>query len=168
MNYAAMFETTLGWVGVLSTDRGLERCTLPQPTPESCVSEMGPALALPSPPDGFGWLERRYARYFEGECDVFADVSIDVSHATPFQRAAWAACRTIPAGETRTYKWLAEQAGNAKAFRAAGQTMANNPLPIIVPCHRVVGSDGSLRGYGSGAKRLGLKRKLLELETNLP
>ncbi len=89
---------------------------------------------------------------------------IDVEDASPFMQAAWGACRRIPAGETRSYKWLAEQAGRPQAPRAAGQSMARNRLPIIIPCHRVIASDGSLRGFGTGASQLGLKQRLLDLE----
>ena len=71
---------------------------------------------------------------------------------------------TIPYGETRPYKWLAARAGRPNAPRAAGQSMARNRLPIVVPCHRVVASDGSLRGFGRDAAQLGLKQRLLDLE----
>ena len=74
---------------------------------------------------------------------------------------AWAACQSIPRGETRSYAWLATQAGRPGALRAAGQAMAHNPIPILIPCHRVIGSDGSLYGYGGGLK---LKQRLLDLE----
>ena len=165
MLYAAAFETRLGWVGVVASERGLRRATLPQPDATQCAEELGGEFALSEiAPQRFAALERRYELYFAGDTDAFADVAIDVADATPFHRAAWAACRTIPAGETRTYKWLAARAGSPGASRAAGQAMARNRIPIVVPCHRVISVSGDLRGYGSGAKRLDLKRWLLELE----
>ena len=115
-------------------------------------------------PERFAELESLYDRYFAGERDAFADIAIDIEDATPFHRAAWQACRAIPPGETRSYKWLAEQAGRPNASRAAGQAMARNRIPIVVPCHRVISVSGALRGYGRGARRLDLKRRLLDLE----
>jgi len=80
---------------------------------------------------------------------------------TPFQLSVWRALRAIPYGETISYGELARRVGNAGAARAAGLANGANPLPILVPCHRVIGSDGSLTGFGGG---LGIKRALLELE----
>lgn len=82
---------------------------------------------------------------------------------TEFQKAVWEALLTIPYGETRTYKQIAEQIGNPKACRAVGMANNKNPISIIVPCHRVIGSNGKLVGYGGG---LEVKKKLLELESN--
>jgi O-6-methylguanine DNA methyltransferase len=87
--------------------------------------------------------------------------------ATPFFERCWRACRTIPAGETRTYRWLANAAGSPLAIRAAGQAMRRNPLPMIVPCHRVVAANG-LGGFSGsskvGGKELKLKVWLLQRE----
>lgn len=80
---------------------------------------------------------------------------------TPFQRAVWAAIAGIPYGETVSYRELAERIGRRAAVRAAGAATGRNPVSIVVPCHRVVGADGSLVGYGGGLDR---KRALLELE----
>ncbi len=165
MLYRAVFETPLGWVGAIASKRGLRRCTLPHEEPGVCAQEVGGEFidALEAP-DRFAELKALFDRYFVDGREAFAGVPIDVEDAAPFQRAAWLACRSIPAGETRTYKWLAARAGSPSASRAAGQAMARNRLPIVVPCHRVIGADGSLRGYGSGVRRLDLKRRLLELE----
>jgi methylated-DNA-[protein]-cysteine S-methyltransferase len=80
---------------------------------------------------------------------------------TEFQRSVWSALATIPFGETRSYRDIAEQIGNPKAMRAVGAANGRNPLPIVVPCHRVVGADGSLTGFGGG---LPAKLALLQLE----
>ncbi|MFH1003370.1 MAG: MGMT family protein [Chloroflexota bacterium] len=85
---------------------------------------------------------------------------LDLSGATPFQRRVWGVTRLIPRGETRSYGWVAGQLGVASA-RAVGQALARNPLPVIVPCHRVVAADGGPGGYRGG---LALKRRLLILE----
>lgn len=87
---------------------------------------------------------------------------------TPFQRKCWEACRTIPYGQTRTYAWLAEQAGSPRAVRAAGQAMRRNPMPVVVPCHRVVGAGGWIGGFAGDASptgaTVGLKKYLLGIE----
>ncbi|MEV0223801.1 methylated-DNA--[protein]-cysteine S-methyltransferase [Streptomyces sp. NPDC050704] len=97
--------------------------------------------------------------YFAGE---LKDFSLQLSlHGTPFQRSVWEQLRRIPYGETRSYGELADALGNPKASRAVGLANGKNPLGIIVPCHRVVGADGSLTGYGGGLER---KQRLLDFE----
>lgn len=105
------------------------------------------------------WAEE-LQRYFDGTARAFA-LPRDVLEGTPFQRRVWAALATIPYGETRSYKWLAREVGRAAGFRAVGAANGRNPLPIVVPCHRVVNADGRLGGYGGG---LDAKRHLLRLE----
>ena len=162
-----VFETPMGWMGVVASERGLRRTTLPQRSPDVCISMLGPEIEEAAPsPQHFHYLKTRLNRYFESEDITFDEETIDVEDASPFMRAAWEACRHIPSGETRSYKWLAAQAGRPQAPRAAGQSMARNRLPIIVPCHRVVASDGSLRGFGRGSPQLGLKQRLLDLESS--
>jgi methylated-DNA-[protein]-cysteine S-methyltransferase len=99
------------------------------------------------------------AAYFAGERTDF-DLPLSPS-GTPFQLSVWRALLSIPYGETISYRELARRIGNAKAVRAVGAANGRNPIPIIVPCHRVIGADGSLTGYGGGLPR---KRLLLELE----
>jgi methylated-DNA-[protein]-cysteine S-methyltransferase len=97
--------------------------------------------------------------YFSGKRKEF-DLPLRLP-GTPFQRSCWAALQSIPWGETRSYKDIAVQIGNPKAVRAVGMANNRNPIPIIVPCHRVIGSDGSLTGYGGG---LHVKKCLLDIE----
>lgn len=97
--------------------------------------------------------------YFAGELQEFT-IQLHL-HGTLFQRSVWDQLRRIPYGETRSYGDLADALGNPKAFRAVGLANGKNPLGIIVPCHRVVGADGSLTGYGGGLAR---KRRLLDFE----
>ena len=80
---------------------------------------------------------------------------------TPFQKKVWKAIATIPYGETRSYKWIAQKIGHPKAVRAVGQACGANPFPFIIPCHRVVASNGKIGGFSLGLK---LKRRLLKLE----
>lgn len=97
--------------------------------------------------------------YFQGKRKTF-DIPLR-THGTPFQEKVWAALRAIPYGEVRSYKEVAEAIGHPKAYRAVGMANNANPIFIIVPCHRVIGSDGSLTGYGGG---LPMKKALLSLE----
>jgi len=101
--------------------------------------------------------------YFRGDRQQFSFIPV-LSGCTEFQKRVLAAAARIPYGQTRTYGWLARNVRNPAAARAVGQAMARNPVPIIVPCHRVIGSNGGLCGFGGGERRLDLKRKLLEIE----
>ena len=99
------------------------------------------------------------AAYFTGQLRVFT-VSLAPA-GTAFQQQVWAALRTIPFGETATYGEIAARVGNPKACRAVGQANNRNPIPILIPCHRVIGTGGQLTGYAGG---LEVKRQLLALE----
>ncbi len=99
--------------------------------------------------------------YFAGERKNF-DLAL-VLEGTDFQKRVWTALRNIPYGETVSYKELAEMIGSPKAIRAVGAANGANPIPIIIPCHRVIGNDGSLTGFGGGLR---LKKHLLELESH--
>jgi methylated-DNA-[protein]-cysteine S-methyltransferase len=98
--------------------------------------------------------------YFAGRRATF-DLPLDVTGGTPFQQTVWQVLRTIPRGQTISYGTLGERAGCPAAVRAVGAAVGRNPLSIVVPCHRVVGADGSLTGYAGGLER---KRALLQLE----
>ena len=157
-----MFQTPVGWVALLGSDKGLRRLSL-KPTPEEAMDELGDLpeeAALDQ--DWFGPVQRCVERYLEGDSTALDEIELDLDHAPGFFRAAWEACREIPSGETRSYAWLAAQAGNPLAVRAAGQAMARNRWPLIIPCHRVIGSNGGLHGYGAGGLRV--KARLLAME----
>lgn len=100
--------------------------------------------------------------YFNGDLQEF-DLELDMS-GTAFQRRVWNALRTIPYGETRSYGAIARQIGSPNAFRAVGLANGHNPIAVIVPCHRVIGANGSLTGFGGGLNR---KSALLELEKRI-
>jgi len=106
------------------------------------------------------WIKKELKEYFEKGIDKFSQ-KIGFPKGTEFERKVWVALKEIPYGETRTYKWLAEKIGNPHATRAVGQALSRNPLPIILPCHRVIESDGSIGGYSSG---IDIKRRLLDIE----
>ncbi|WP_309867467.1 methylated-DNA--[protein]-cysteine S-methyltransferase [Desmospora profundinema] len=108
-------------------------------------------------------VTRQLREYFEGRRRSF-DVDLDL-FGTSFQKLVWEQLLTIPYGELRSYKEVAQRMGAAKAVRAVGGANNKNPVSILVPCHRVVGSNGSLVGYGAG---LEIKETLLRLEGSLP
>lgn len=105
-------------------------------------------------------FRRQVLDYYEGKETGF-DVTIDLSEQPPFRRKVLEACRGIDHAETTSYAQLARLAGSAKAVRAAGGAMANNPLPLVIPCHRVLRSDGSLGGFSSPEGLMQKKRMLL-------
>jgi methylated-DNA-[protein]-cysteine S-methyltransferase len=150
-----------GWVGIAWSERGLVKVTLPQPAEAEALEQ----LPQPSPgcqPSGLdvAALVDKLRRYFAGEVVVF-DEPLDPALGTAFQRRVWALTRAIPRGKTRSYGELGLEAGSPGAARAVGQAMARNPWPVVVPCHRVVGSDGSLTGFGGG---LAMKERMLLME----
>lgn len=105
---------------------------------------------------------QQFSEYFEGQRTEF-NLPLDI-YGTPFQKKVWEQLRLIPYGEVRTYKDIALGIGSAKSVRAVGGANNRNPLSIILPCHRVIGSNGALVGYGGG---LEIKQYLLELESSL-
>jgi methylated-DNA-[protein]-cysteine S-methyltransferase len=113
-------------------------------------------------PAAFGDAIDQLGEYFAGERREF-DLELELG-GTPFQQRVWNALREIPYGETRTYGEQAKRIGSPSAVRAVGLANGQNPIGIIVPCHRVIGADGSLIGYGGGLEN---KRRLLDLEAGV-
>jgi len=156
--FYAWLETPIGVVYVASSNKGVVLLSLG--VDEEHFKEK--LLGMGFRPTRGGLVEgvvRQLCEYFKGERASF-DVPLDV-RGTPFQLAVWRAVETIPYGETRSYKWVAERVGRPRAVRAVGRALAANPVPIIIPCHRVVRSDGGLGGFSLG---LEVKEFLLELE----
>jgi O-6-methylguanine DNA methyltransferase len=167
---ATLLSTSWGWVAMVRSGTGLRGLTLPEPTRErafrfarehwpDAVWSDGAADGAPGDPAGKA-IARQIHDYFEGKRIRF-DVPLDLGGLAPFHRKVLLRCFAIPYGETRTYGALAKEAGSPGAFRAVGHAMATNPIAIVIPCHRVVGSDGSLRGFGGG---LPMKERLLRME----
>lgn len=153
----------MGWVGILASAKGLLATTLPQHSAKAAQQLLGKSVNQATwSPRLFTDLLERLKVYFSGGKVSFPD-ELDLSGATPFQREVWEITRLIPYGETRTYLWVAEQIKRPRAPRAVGQALGRNPFPIIVPCHRVVASDGGLGGFGGGVE---MKRYLLRLEAS--
>jgi methylated-DNA-[protein]-cysteine S-methyltransferase len=149
--YRSLFETALGFGGVVAGDEGLIEVFLP--FPGESEDEIASQIALLYP---FAAVDNRVARetagllgrYFAGE-RVFFALPIARSGFTPFQSVVYDAVVSIPYGSVKSYGEIATQIGRAGAARGVGTAMARNPLPIIIPCHRVVGVSGSLTGYSA-------------------
>jgi methylated-DNA-[protein]-cysteine S-methyltransferase len=152
--YYTRFESPVGPLLLAGDAKALRRVSF-----ESSKRSATPRPEWKQNRAAFAEVIRQLQAYFRGELKVF-DLPLGME-GTDFQLSVWNALREIPYGETISYAQLAERIGNPKAVRAVGLANGSNPIPIIVPCHRVIGSDGSLTGFGGG---LSTKRKLLELE----
>jgi methylated-DNA-[protein]-cysteine S-methyltransferase len=155
------YDSPIGELALAATRKGLVRVAL-NPATEDIVTELADeisprVLEMPSRLDD---VRRELDEYFAGNRDRF-DVPVDMQLARGFGRRVLDAVARIPFGSVSTYKDMATAAGNPRAYRAAGNAIGSNPVPIVVPCHRVLHSGGGLGGYGGGLDR---KRFLLRLE----
>lgn len=157
----AVFKTDFGWMGILGSAAGLLELTLPQTSSQAARAQLGDKINLATnSPRFYEDLIGRLRGYFKGNREIFPD-KLDLLEATDFQCRVWQAARAIPYGETRSYSWVAAKIGKPYAVRAVGQALGKNPLPIVIPCHRVLGNDGKLCGFRGG---LQMKQYLLKLE----
>jgi O-6-methylguanine DNA methyltransferase len=150
--YCGIFESPLGPIHGIFIQKGSKG-----PDPVAGVHLERPRMRIARAP---GVFMEQMAAYFEGTLREFS-LEVVFTSGTEFERSVWLALRQIPFGETRSYKWLAEAVGSPMASRAVGQALAKNPVPIILPCHRIIESGGHLGGYSSGAD---IKRRLIALE----
>ena len=154
-----VFETRPGWMGLAANDAKLIRCALPRESRAEALAGLGERVV--EDVAAFGDLPEKLRNYFDGKRVDFSDAPTDLSQMPEFTARVLRACQAIPHGQCVSYAELAREIGAPNAARAVGNAMARNPMPIIVPCHRVVASDGRLGGFGGG---LELKRDLLKLE----
>jgi methylated-DNA-[protein]-cysteine S-methyltransferase len=151
MIYKAFVETKIGQIGIAGEGQLLTHLFFRQEkAPDDAVEKWTPFLRE---------VAKEIKEYLTGKRKKF-DIPLKL-YGTDFQLSVWNALLTIPYGETRSYRDIAKQIGNVKACRAVGMANHRNPIAIIVPCHRVIGADGSLTGFGGGLK---LKQQLLDLE----
>ncbi len=156
-----VFETDLGWVSLAISGDGLRAVSLPHKSREAAIDQMLEMGATdPATERELGKIPGAIAGLVEGK-PVKNKIPLDWTGITPFRRAVMEECMRIPSGKTLTYGDLAAKVGRPGAARAVGRVMATNPWPLLVPCHRVVGSDGTLHGYGGG---LPMKAALLRAE----
>ncbi|MCU0510356.1 MAG: methylated-DNA--[protein]-cysteine S-methyltransferase [Anaerolineae bacterium] len=155
-----------GWVGLVASERGLRALVLPRKTSEETLDELRKhyrdVRLAPDEPQ-LAEAERQVRAYLAGELREF-NVPVDLRGNTSFALSVWSAATRIGYGETRAYRWIADQIGGGGAgiYQAVGMALGSNPVPLVIPCHRVVGSDGSMHGYAGG---LDMKVRLLAMES---
>ncbi len=158
MEATEVIPSPFGLIEITATPRGISRIrVLRRITVRLPCSNARPC---PRARDHIDTLRDELRAYFEGK-DACFSVPLDLSAGTPFQRRVWRSCAQIPRGQVWSYRQVGALAGYPRAARAVGQAMAANPVPIVIPCHRVIRADGSLGGYGPG---VWLKKKLLRFE----
>ncbi|MFZ2447644.1 MAG: methylated-DNA--[protein]-cysteine S-methyltransferase [Syntrophobacteraceae bacterium] len=166
-----VFETPLGWMVVAATSEGVSLVDFmghvkpPRERIESLLRKEYPgAEAKPSAGPGPAQTAATHILDYLDNRKPLPGVPLDVRRGTEFEHRVWQAISAIPFGETRSYKQIAEAAGNPAGARAAGRACGRNPVPIIIPCHRVTTAAGRLGGFSGG---LDIKRALLDLEKTL-
>jgi len=159
-----VWRSPVGWTGLLVGTDGLRRVLIGYPTASALETAIQGENGSVTRSNGRTELCERIEAYFQGEAVSFTDVPLAANWSTPFQRAVVQALRKVPYGGTTTYAELAARVGHPGAARAVGQVMATNPVPIVVPCHRVLASGGKLGGF-SAPTGLTLKQWLLDLES---
>ncbi len=166
MRRAMIFKSPWGWMGIAESSKGIEAIVLPKRSKRAVESEL---RAQSNEPLQYGESERletarrQLLDYVAGKRNAF-DVPLDLSKGTSFQRHVWRTLQRVPYGKLRSYQWIAARVGGPHYARAVGNAVGANPLPIVVPCHRIVAHDASLGGFSGG---LSMKRKLLSLEGTL-
>ncbi len=162
MVFCTSFESKVGLIYVASTDDGVCKISLPRQSKREFLRWLRENFDDNEVVDNKSKNREvidQLARYFNGRLAKFT-VPVDL-HGTPFQVRVWKELSKIAYGTTISYKQLAKRVGTSRGYQAIGRANASNPVPIIVPCHRVLGTDGSLVGYSSGIKT---KEFLLRLE----
>jgi methylated-DNA-[protein]-cysteine S-methyltransferase len=163
MLHYRIFRTQWGFCGIVAGRRGLLATRLPMSS-KAAVEQWVDRGFPNAEADGelMPELVAAVRAYFTGEPVRFT-ARLDLTSQTPFRRRVLLACRRIPYGQTASYADLARVAGSPSAFRAVGSAMANNPLPLVIPCHRVLRADGGIGGFSAPAG-VSIKRRLLALE----
>lgn len=163
---ACVFRTSWGWMGLSETTKGIDAVVLPKTSRQAVLAELqvAPAEIL----EGRTSLRLQEAQaqltgYLAGRRRSF-DLPLDLSRGTGFQQKVWRTLRRISYGRLRSYQWVAFRVGGRQYARAVGNAVGANPMPIVIPCHRIVAQDASLGGFSGG---LPTKRKLLTLEGTL-
>ncbi|MBX7169164.1 MAG: methylated-DNA--[protein]-cysteine S-methyltransferase [Pirellulales bacterium] len=163
--WSHVFLTRLGWMGITVGQQGLTRLTFGHDEPAAAIAALGDDAAelraRPTAPAA-DWVAR-LKRFATGDRVDLSAIPVDWPSMTPFQRRVYERCRRIRPGETLSYAEMATAVGSPHAARAVGNCMARNPVPLVVPCHRVVGSGGGLGGF-SAPGGLSTKSRLLAME----
>ena len=158
MMYYTWLATPIGKIFISKTDEGIDLITWQKGKWNDYYRNNKSNLKQEA--KKFEAFVNKMKRYFSGK-EVCFDEKMDIGRYSPLEKSIWKKIQEIPYGQTRSYKWLACKVGNSKLARVVGNACAKNPFPIIVPCHRVVKSDGGLGGFAGGLKR---KTILLRIE----
>ena len=166
MRRSMIFRSPWGWMGLVESPKGIQTIVLPKRSKRTVESELS-AQSDGSLQQGdsarLDAARRQLLDYLAGRRNIFT-VPLDLSRGTSFQRQVWRTLQRVPYGKLRSYQWIAARVGGRHYARAVGNAVGANPLPIVVPCHRIVAHDASLGGFSGG---LSMKRKLLSLEGTL-
>ena len=172
-----VFKTDWGWMGLAASASGVHAIVLPRPSRRAAEAELARS-DWKDRPAGRSRMEhqdreaaeilrdarKQLVEYLGAERRALS-VPVDFSSGTPFQRRVWQTISRIPYGRVRSYQWVASRVGGRQYARAVGNALGDNPLPIVVPCHRIVTSTCALGGFSGGLRT---KRRLLALEGTLP
>jgi len=166
MHRVNIFKSRWGWMGISESTKGIDAVVLPQASRQTLLSKLpGDSVELL---DGQASPQLREAQaqltdYLDGTRQSF-DLPLDLSGGTRFQQKVWRTLLSTSYGQLRSYQWVAMRVGGSQYARAVGNAVGANPMPIVIPCHRIVAHDGSIGGFSGG---LPMKRKLLTLEGTL-
>jgi methylated-DNA-[protein]-cysteine S-methyltransferase len=165
MNGYHLFETNLGFAGVAWNDTAIVRFRLPDPDGDKADKQFGAKATPHEPPPQIAAVVEQAKRYFDGERIDFTPIALDLSNVDPFRRSIYEALRKVGFGETVTYGELAKRVGanEPQAAQDVGVAMARNPVPLIIPCHRVLAAGGKIGGF-SAPGRTQTKERMLALE----
>mgnify|MGYP001593679815 FL=1 len=166
MRRAIVFKSPWGWMGISESAKGIRSIVLPKRLKQAVECEIReqsnePMLQEQSP--SLEAARRQLLDYLTGRRKAF-DLPLDLTGGTTFQRQVWRTLQRVPYSKLRSYRWIAARVGGPQYARAVGNAVGANPLPIVIPCHRIVAHDASLGGFSGG---LPMKRKLLSLEGTL-
>ncbi len=166
MRRAIIFKSSWGWMGISETSKGIDSVALPKGSKREVESNLRSVNGEPFEEGTSSRLkeaQHQLLGYLDGKQDTFT-VPLDLTRGTPFQRRVWRVLQRVPYGKLRSYQWIASRVGGRHYARAVGSAVGANPLPVVIPCHRIVAQDASLGGFSCG---LPMKRKLLTLEGTL-
>lgn len=166
MMHAMIFRSRWGWLGIAESDKGICGVSLPRETRRQAERSLRKAAGSIEIGRGTVGLRRARAQltlYLSGRRRMFS-LPLDVRQGTAFQRRVWRVLQRLPYASLRSYRWVASRVGGPRYARAVGNAVGANPIPIIIPCHRIVAHDVTLGGFSGG---LAMKRRLLHLEGTL-
>ena len=166
MRQAIIFKSRWGWMGISETTKGIDAVVLPKGSRQAVLSELrlsDAELLKGQMSSRLRKAQTQLTDYLTGVRRSF-DLPLDLSRGTSFQQKVWRTLRRVSYGRLRSYRWVAVRVGGRQYARAVGNAVGANPMPIVIPCHRIVADDASLGGFSGG---LPTKRKLLTLEGTL-